>query len=94
MLAAEYRSLLAVESGKLSAVHLDAALGGRVQTAQHMEQRRLAGPGGAGDGGKLAPLNLQVHAVQGLDQCFPRAVVFFQAACFQNAFHIQILLAA
>ena len=94
LLAAEDGGLLAGKVCKLGAAHLDAALGGGVQPAQHVEQGGFARTGGADDGGEFAALDVQVHPVQRAHLRFAAAVVFFQSSCLQDdvACHDEVLL--
>ena len=84
LLPAEDGGLLPGKLGQVGAAHLDAPLGGGVQPTQHVQEGGLAAAGGADDGGELAPLDGQVHPVQGADHGLPLAVVLFQALGLQD----------
>ena len=60
------------------------------QTAQVMQQGGFAGTGRAHDGGKLALLHRQVHAVQGPDLRVAGTVYFPQAVGFQYSHTIYL----
>lgn len=52
--AAEDGQLLILEGEDFLAVHLDAAAGRAVQSAEHMQQGGFAGAGGSDDGNELS----------------------------------------
>ena len=79
--AAEDGQLLILEGEDFLAVHLDAATGWSVQSAEHMQQGGFAGAGGADDGNKLPFLHREVDAVQRVNFIFVGAVNFCQVAC-------------
>ena len=84
--AAEYRQLLLFQPGQTDAVHDDLSRVRGVHPADHIQQGRFAGAGGADDGREFALLNGEVNAVQSLDLIFPFAVVLLQAA-YRYDFH-------
>ena len=79
--AAEDGQFLILEGEDFLAVHLDAAAGRAVQSAEHMQQGGFAGAGGANDGNKLPFLHREVDAVQRVNFIFAGAVNFCQVAC-------------
>ena len=58
--------LLVVQLGQLFSLDLNAAGGGHVQTAHHVQQSGLAAAGGSDNGDKFPLLNGEGHAVQRL----------------------------
>src|SRR5512145_2342925 len=50
------------------APHEDAAAGGRVEAAEHVQQRRFSGARAPDDGDALARAHVQVHAAQDVDR--------------------------
>ena len=56
-----------IQPAQLAAHQLHRAAGGRIEAAQHVQQRALARAGGADDRQRLAGVDFQVHPAQHLD---------------------------
>ena len=74
---------LVLHGEDVPALHLHPAPGGPVQSAEHVQQRGLAGAGCAHDGEEFPRLDFQVHAVQGPHLVFSCSIVFRQFSGFQ-----------
>ena len=74
------RAAIGVEAGDFFAVEDDAALARRIHETKDMHERRLAGAGRTEDGDELALLEIQVHAVEGVDVLIAHAVGLAEAA--------------
>ena len=74
LLAVEVDVVLGVRD--VGPVQADGAAGGDLQKVQAAEEGGLAGTGGSDDHHHLAPVDVGIHAVQGLD--LPALIVFLQ----------------
>ena len=74
MRAAQLRTLGRIEPGHRRAEHDDLAAAGNVEAGEQVEQRRLAGAGGAGDGGELAGGELEREVAEDLGRARAAAV--------------------
>ena len=82
---AEDGKLFVVQSSQIFSLDLNAAGGGHVQTAHHVQQSGLAAAGGSDNSDKFPLLNGEGYAVQRLCDVRLRSVVFFEVSCLQNA---------
>ena len=74
LLVAQVGKLVAVETGDVHAVEQVAARGGPVEAAERVHERGLAGAAGAHDGHKLALVQLQGDAADGVHLHLARIV--------------------
>ena len=81
---AQQPTLLLVERGKLLAREPDAALTGRIEPAEQVEQGAFTGAGAADDGDTLAGKELQFEIAEHLDRFRALIVAFAQVAATQD----------
>ena len=76
--APENGQLVVLERKYVLAVHDDPAVRRSVESAEHMEQRRLAAARSSDYRRKFSARNRKIHAVQRLDEGVSAAVILFQ----------------
>ena len=76
--------LLVGKGGHISAVQVILPVGGNIQQPQHIHQCGLTGAGGADDGHKLPPVDLEVNAVQGPDLVLLALIVYLIKILYIN----------
>ena len=81
---ADVGQLFFVHGADQGAVEFQGARGGLVETADDVHQSALAAAGGAGDGDEFSGLDVQVHAVQGMDDRFAHVVFLVKLNGFDH----------
>lgn len=84
MAAAKHCHLLLTLFREPFPAHNDVPGGGRIKSAQHMEQRRLAGAGGADNRHELPGIYREAYPIEGLCDMISLPIILSQINCLQN----------